>query len=55
MEKDIFEILRVGKLQRSTILNKKERDSARKAALEIQFGFNLKRDNANKTKQIKLF
>ena len=53
--KDTFELIRVGKLQKSSCTNQKDKKSARLAALEIQFGFNRKKDNKNKTKQINLF
>lgn len=55
MTKDNFQEIRVGKIQKSTMTKKSDKKSARLAALEIQFGFNRKKDNFSKTNQLSLF
>jgi len=56
MNKDNFQSVNVGKIVKSTLFTgtRKQKNSAKLASLEIQFGFNLKQD-APKTKQLKLF
>lgn len=53
--KDRFEIARIGKITKtSMILGRYNKKVALLAALELQFGFNLKSD-APKNKQLKLW
>ena len=49
-DKDTFQKQRLGK-----ILSRRDRFLMAKVTRDVQFGFNHKRDNFSKTKQLKLF